>query len=90
MWREHSRADFPARLRGAEVVGVDLVMLDAEVVGCASSWGTGGEDRQAEREALVRTLRTDLDRVVPALSAEEEVAYFERLRALVILLLGPS
>lgn len=87
LWREHGRADFPARLRGAEVAGVDLVMLDADVVGCASSWGAGGEDRQAEREALVRSLLIDLDRVVPALSAEEEVAYFERLRALVLLVL---
>lgn len=87
LWREHSRAEFPGRLRGVEVAGVDVVMLDADVVGCAATWGAGGEHRQAEREAQVQSLLSDLDRVVPALSAEDEVAYFERLRALVLLLL---
>jgi hypothetical protein len=37
LWEEHMKAEFPAHLRGREVEGEDLVLLDAEVAGCVSS-----------------------------------------------------
>jgi hypothetical protein len=47
LWEHHLRDPFPARLRGEELAGVDMVMLDADVAGCVDTWlhGSGPLDR---------------------------------------------
>ena len=38
LWAEHLTAPFPARPPGEQIVGVDLVMLDADVAGRVQTW----------------------------------------------------
>ncbi|MCX5563493.1 hypothetical protein [Streptomyces sp. NBC_00038] len=43
LWQEHLDAEFPAGLRGAELAGIDMVLLDADIAGCVTTWrGNGG------------------------------------------------
>jgi len=74
---QHERAQFPSGLRGEEIFGVDLVMLDADAAGLAENYGrTGGlnSKQRAIAEAIVR----DLEIVLPELAGEGR-AYFGRL-----------
>jgi hypothetical protein len=98
LWADHLAAPFPDRLRGEEIDGVDMVMLDADVAGHISSWvgwpsglewlgtGSGGALEEARRNDLARRL-DHLDRVVPLFKDAVEIRYFERLRALAALAL---
>lgn len=51
LYADHMVAAFPPRLRGEEIEGVDMVMLDADVAGCVATWlgnhGQHDEERQA-------------------------------------------
>jgi hypothetical protein len=38
MWKEHREAVFPSVCRGRDVDGIDLVMLDADIAGCVSTY----------------------------------------------------
>ena len=76
------RAEFPSRLRGEEVAGIDLVLLDADVAGCVVNWGAGGAAQQAERDRRLRLLIEDVDVVLQTLSARREVEYYRRLRTM--------
>ena len=51
LWDEHRSALFPPTDRGRELTGVDLVLLDANIAGCASSALTGTLDAR-RRECL--------------------------------------
>ncbi|WP_346173532.1 hypothetical protein [Streptomyces cuspidosporus] len=42
LWQEHLLAAFPADLRGAELAGVDMALLDASIAGCVSTWKDNG------------------------------------------------
>jgi hypothetical protein len=76
---------FPAGLRGVDLANVSMVLLDADVVGCVQSWlANGGELDAARWDWLGRCLE-DLDRVVPLLSREEDVAYFDACRTVGLL-----
>ncbi|MCX5200724.1 hypothetical protein OG897_04490 [Streptomyces sp. NBC_00237] len=37
LWKAHARAAFPPHLRGGEVEGEDMVLLDAHIAGCVST-----------------------------------------------------
>ena len=79
LWRKHSHAEFPERLRGAELAGVDLVTLDSDVAGCVKSC-------LAKKQVLVQRL-DDLDAVLPLLGRRTESLYYGRLRELSTLIL---
>jgi hypothetical protein len=82
LWAEHLRAPFPARPPGELIVGVDLVMLDADVAGCVQTWmGNNFRLDEPNRGWLARCL-SDLDRVLPVMDDPAERDYFERLRRL--------
>ena len=51
LWDEHRSALFPPADRGRELAGVDLMLLDASIAGCASSALTGPLDAR-RRECL--------------------------------------
>ena len=54
LWDEHRATPFPARLRGAEVAGVDMVMLDADIAGRVASWlGNDGRIDEERKAVLV-------------------------------------
>jgi hypothetical protein len=81
LWREHMRADFPARLRGEEIDGVDAVLLDADVAGCATTWRSSGAPLDEGRLGVLRRCLRDLDAVLSHLSGDE-AAYYSRLRSI--------
>ena len=87
LWRKHSHAEFPERLRGAELAGVDLVTLDSDVAGCVKSClASKGSLDEAQKQVLVRRL-DDLDAVLPLLGRRTESLYYGRLRELSTLIL---
>jgi hypothetical protein len=75
-------APFPERLAGEEIAGVDMVMLDADVAGCVTSWLGNKRSLDDQRSAVLAECLNDLDRVVPLLDVPSEREYFERLRLL--------
>lgn len=78
-WDEHMRAEFPATLRGEEVAGVNMVMLDADIAGCIVAWrSSDGHLDEGRQQVLTRRLG-DLDRVMPLLHGEKEHSHYERL-----------
>jgi hypothetical protein len=82
LWDEHLLAPFPTRLRGEEIDGIDMVMLDADIAGCVSTWlGNKGRLDETRRGWLEGSL-DDLARVLRLLADEDERAYYERLRRL--------
>lgn len=87
LWAEHEDAGFPA-LGETDVAGIDLVLLDADVAGCVVSWrGNSGRLDPASTKIVAACL-SDLDRVLPLLTDEQEVVYFRRLRELATIVLA--
>ncbi|MGW0435334.1 hypothetical protein ACWDV4_22690 [Micromonospora sp. NPDC003197] len=88
LWNVHLRADFPDRLRGVDLLGVDMVMLDADIAGCVSTWlGNRGRLDRGRQEVLARCV-ADLDRVLLILVGQQERAYYGRLRTMAVAMLG--
>ena len=89
LWQEHLDADFPARLRGVELAGIDMVLLDADIAGCVSAWRNGEGSLDAGRRRILRLCIADLNTVLPLLTDEDDHEYDEyfgrlhRLAALV-------
>lgn len=82
LWRQHLRAPFPDGLAGAEIAGVSLVLLDADLAGCISVWhSAGGLLDRGRRRTLERRLE-ELGRVLDLLEGTDEAAYFLRLESL--------
>jgi hypothetical protein len=80
LWREHQDADFPPRCRGREIDGIDLVMLDADIVGCVDRFISGQLDVQYA--AILGRCYRDVTLVVRQLRDAEEQVYFGRLERL--------
>jgi hypothetical protein len=78
VWKAHRDAAFPGRLRSADIAGVDIVMLDADVAGCVSSWLDNGGAIDDRRWDILASCERDLERVVPQLSGYE-ADYCQRL-----------
>jgi hypothetical protein len=86
LWDEHKSAPFPDRLRGMELEGVEMVMLDADIAGCIGTWL--GRERQLNegppraarplderRRSVLQECLVDLDRVLPLLLDGERAYY---------------
>lgn len=80
LWEEHRRALFPAGFRGVDVAGVDLVLLDADVVGLVLRELRGGLDD--EGVAVLWACVADLDRVLPLVGDDYCASYYARLRTM--------
>ena len=85
--RKHAHADFPDRLRGEAIGGVDLVALEADIVGCVQSWRSGGGTLDEDRSKNLTQRIEDLDTLIPLLTSRVEVLYFERLCQLAVVVL---
>jgi hypothetical protein len=85
LWARHLAQPFPADCRGREVVGIDLVQLDADVSECVQTYLATRALAPEKREMLVRCI-AELERVVPALEGEAR-EYFRLLEALAGILL---
>lgn len=77
VWDEHRCAPFPPSDHGREIAGVDLVLLDANIAGCASSALAGPLD--ARRLSLLEFSIGQLAVVLPLMTEERSVVYFRRL-----------
>ena len=89
LWEAHSEAPFPSRLTSVDVAGVEMVMLDADVAGCVSTWLNNGGNIDDRWWAVLATRERQLERVVPKLS-DREAAYYQRLLDMTVLVLGSS
>lgn len=86
LFEVHVKAPFPSRLRGADVAGFDMVMLDADPTGCISTW--------LQRQGLLDDWRWNvlaeceqrLVRVIPVLDAYGR-EYYQRLLDMTVLTL---
>lgn len=79
VWQEHLQAPFPAGQRGAERAGIDLVLLDADIAGCVSTWLSHGGSLDHRRSSVLRRRITDLERILPVLAATDNAPYWQRL-----------
>jgi hypothetical protein len=86
LWEAHMQAPFPARLRGAEIAGVDMVLLDADTAGCVKTWLDNNGRLDAWRRDVIASCLDELNRVTPHLADQDEAAYYNRLRELAVLL----
>jgi hypothetical protein len=68
LWRRHMQWTFPVRLRGEQLAGVDVVMLDADIAGCVTTWLGSTGDLDVGRERVLRGCVERLQRLVLALA----------------------
>ena len=87
LWDEHIVAPFPDRCRGEESEGVDLVLLDADIAGCVSTFLASGGTLDAQRQNILRDLEAEAERVVVVLKEVPERNYYVRLAKLAHLVL---
>jgi hypothetical protein len=82
LWDAHVRAPFPPALRGAEIAGIDMVLLDAHTAGCVKSWLSSGGRPGACRRKTIASCPAELNTVLPLLTDPAQAAYYRRLRDL--------
>ncbi|MGY5058967.1 hypothetical protein ACWDFR_33720 [Streptomyces sp. 900105755] len=58
---------WPARLNTAERAGIDLVMLDADLAGCVTTWLSNGGSLDVRRLGILCRKLSDLEQVLPEL-----------------------
>ncbi|MER5485722.1 hypothetical protein ABT024_21235 [Streptomyces sp. NPDC002812] len=58
---------WPSRLNTAERAGVDLVMLDADIAGCVTTWLSNGGSLDTPRLGILHRKLSDLEQVLPEL-----------------------
>ncbi len=75
----HHELPFPPRLRGEEINGVDMVMVDADIAGCVQVWLGSSSNLDPGRIAVLRTCRDDVERVLPTLTEPDEVEFYSVL-----------
>ncbi|MFI1223792.1 MULTISPECIES: hypothetical protein [unclassified Streptomyces] len=80
LWEEHRRALYPDSFRGIDVEGVELVVLDADVVGLVQRELNGRLDDGGI--AHLWACIADLDKVVTVINSEYCASYFARLRTM--------
>ncbi|MEU6518759.1 hypothetical protein [Streptomyces sp. NPDC046978] len=83
MMAEHMARPFPPSFRGLDVADQDMVLLDADSYGYASSVLHGPLDRQ-RRRGLTR-LTAVFERVLPAIEDEYAAEYYAHVRDMAVL-----
>ncbi|WP_158844938.1 hypothetical protein [Streptomyces sp. NRRL WC-3742] len=86
-WDELRSRPFPPGFAGAEIAGVDLVMLDLNVAGLVHRALNGGLDD--DHVAHLWRCIADLDTVVPLIGEGNCAAYFAQVRATAVLAVAP-
>lgn len=80
LWTEHQAVPFPAAMNGG-AVGLELVVLDAEIAGLVASVLAGRRPPDAAQRRLLRDRVADLDRLQPEVP-ERALSYVLALREL--------
>ena len=81
LWAEHVSAPLPAELY-EEPAGIDMVMIDSCIAGCASSAHELGHFAEAGHRQVLESCLEDVRHVLPLLRSADGRAYCERLLAL--------
>ena len=79
LWGQHRLAGFPDGLRGAEQQGEDLVLLDADIVGCVQAFLANGDRLDDQRAAVLEVCYQKVSSIELSLEGDQRV-YFARLR----------
>ncbi|MGW6450015.1 hypothetical protein [Lentzea sp. NPDC055074] len=75
LYEQHRKMRYPNGLRGVNIAGVELIMVDADAAGCASSWlADADEPSETTRWAAPRCL-DDLRKVVPLFADPQSEHY---------------
>ena len=82
----HREAPFPSRWRGADLGGIDLVMLAADPAGCVSGWLEQHGFLDDRRWNVLAECEQRLIRVIPELDASGR-EYYQRLLDMTLLVL---
>ncbi|BCJ64849.1 hypothetical protein [Polymorphospora rubra] len=83
MVAEHMAMPFPPSFRGLDIEGQDMVLLDADAYGYASSALKDPLDEQ--RRAGFLRLTAVFETVLPAIDDEYATKYYTRVRDMVVL-----
>jgi hypothetical protein len=78
LWQEHLDDEFPSGVRGAELEGHDLVMLDADIAGCVRAFLDEGGRLDLWRTAILGLCHGGAVLAARAL-ADPARAYYARL-----------
>ena len=80
LWGQHKQAPFPVAASGAEVEGINLVLLDADTSGCVSYF-LGCRRLDKKRCTILQNCEKELRTIAPKLRPQIK-PYFERLSLL--------
>jgi hypothetical protein len=81
LWAQHLARPFPPDLRGVAVGDVEVVLLDADIAGFASSWLSSGRlDR--DRQRVLAQCMDEARRLATLLTDSTDAAYFAGLQGL--------
>ncbi len=64
LYAEHLKAPFPDGLRGNDAAGQDLVMLDADIVGCVSTYLLNKSHLDNQRIEILKIILPKMDEVI--------------------------
>ncbi|MFI9163229.1 hypothetical protein [Kitasatospora aureofaciens] len=88
--RELRQETWPARLNTAERAGIDLVMLDADIAGCVTSWLSNGGLLDARRLAVLHRRFCDLEQVLPELDEADNLRLWQMWHQMVRLIISDT
>jgi uncharacterized protein (UPF0276 family) len=84
LWKAHARAPFPAHLRGEEIEGEDMMVLDAHIAGCVSTLMSSPLDNH-QRSILAESVAV-AEKVLSSVEDRDgAVEYCTRLRDMAVL-----
>lgn len=83
LYEHHQRRPFPRELKGREIDGECLVLLDSLAAGCIAGFFSGREGFRLDpqRVQLLESVAVSLARICPQL-ADEHRPYFDSVRRL--------
>ncbi len=79
---EHKQVLFPPECRGEEINGVDLVMLDADISGCISSFLKSKGRLDPKRIEILEKCQKDLNKLASKMECKSK-DYYDNLKELV-------
>ncbi|MFD8570514.1 hypothetical protein [Streptomyces sp. NPDC059639] len=77
LFQEIRKETWPAHLNTAERAGIDLVMLDADLAGCVTTWLSNNGVLDARRLAILRRRLSDLEQVMPEIDEADNTRLWQ-------------
>ncbi|MEU9481892.1 hypothetical protein [Streptomyces sp. NPDC048191] len=77
LFQQIQNETWPAHLNTAERAGIDLVMLDADIAGCVTTWLSNNGFLDARRLAILRRKLSDLEQVLPELDEADNLRLWQ-------------